>query len=353
MTILVTGAAGYIGSQIVHTLHRTFEQPKLIGLDNLSAPKTCALPNGVQCLFGEIGDRKFMVNVLDRFGVTKIIHCAAKVIVPESVEHPLRYYKNNVSDTMTLLEAAVEFGCDFIFSSTAAVYGEADLRVGQLREDDACRPVSPYGAGKLMIEQVLDDLYHSDGLRSVCLRYFNVAGADPLGLTGPNTEAASHLIPRVVRAGMGLIPTVFVTGDGNDRRDYIHVADVAAANMAALEWTGRYTEPLTVNVGRGVPVTINDVIAEVEHQLGKKVPVTPAPRRREGDPRECVANVKLIKERFNWEPQYSLRQIVEHAISWENSLQRSTTTTPTSPSCTRTIPGASMTPAPVMTLPPR
>lgn len=316
MTILVTGAAGYIGSATVHGLYR---KHKVIGLDNLSTGKTCPLPAGFDCFHGEVGSRAFVGNLIDRYKVKQIVHCAAKVVAPESVDKPVEYYRNNAIDTMTLYEVAAKHRVQgFVFASTAAVYGSPDLIDRPLREDDPCRPCSPYGWSKLMAEQYMRDVHEVTGMNTVILRYFNVAGADPAGAYGPCTEYGSHLIPRVVRAALGLMPKVLVYGDGADRRDYVHVEDVARANRLALKWTEHDAGLLTLNVGTTVGFSAMNVIDCVQKTLGVKVPWDYA-QRREGDPASIVASTKLITERFDWRPQYALKQIVEHAAQWEQT----------------------------------
>ena len=341
--ILVTGAAGYIGSQIVHALYRLYDQPRVIGVDNLSTGHACPLPHGFECFHGEIGAGQFMTNLMDRYKVTQIIHCAAKVVVPESVEQPLVYYRNNTADSFRLIEVAVKARVQgFVFASTAAVYGTPDLVQRPLREDDPCRPCSPYGQSKLMVEQYLRDVHTAEGLSVVILRYFNVAGADPLMRTGPRTEAASHLIPRVVRAGLGLIPKLFLYSQ-SDTRDYVHVADIADVNIRALEWANREGGCLTLNVGTGVKTTGIDVLTCTAGILAHYIPFELA-QRREGDPPSVVADIRQIGAKLNWAPQYSLHQIIEDAIRWERS--KSTTSNLMTPCHTPTILTGSPAPLP-------
>lgn len=318
MTIMVTGAAGYIGSQIVHSLSRLHDQPHVIGVDNLSTGHTCPLPRGFECFHGDVGHEAFIDNLLARYKVKQIIHCAAKVIVPESVEKPLEYYQNNTAASLTLIRAARRANVDsFIFSSTAAVYGQ-ELVNRPLKENDVCRPCSPYGHSKLMVEQMLKDNMIDSAMAVVVLRYFNVAGADPLGQTGQFTEHASHLVSRAVRAGLGLIPMLQVYGDGTDVRDYVHVADLARAHIQALDWCKTYGPGniATFNVGSGRGYSVNDVIKAVSASVRHDVPVVQA-QRREGDPFYVVADTNFIKSVLDWEPRYDLRTIVGHAIAWE------------------------------------
>lgn len=319
MTILVTGAAGYIGSQIVHTLNRVFNQPKVIGVDNLTAGYTCNLPHGFECFMGNVQHTEFMNNLIQRYKVRQIVHCAASVVVPESVEQPMAYYANNVLASHELIRLAVANKVEgFVFSSSAAVYGQGEVGGRPLREDDRTIPCSPYGWSKLMTEQMLRDTYTAHGMNTVILRYFNVAGADPLWQTGQTSPNATHLVTKAVRASMG-IGKFTLYGDGHDVRDYVHVADVATANMAALEYTARHNGCLTLNVGRGEGHNVNEIVCATAFHAKKAFPITHA-QRREGDPVSIVANTQLIRERFNWAPRYDLNAMVEHAIKWEKSL---------------------------------
>lgn len=319
--ILVTGAAGYIGAQVVHTLNRYYDQPKMIGVDNLSAGYTCNLPHGFECFMGDVGHAEFMGNLIDRYKVKQIVHCAASVVVPESVEQPMAYYANNTIKTFDLLRVAIAKKVEgFVFASTAAVYGEPDLLGAQrgVREDDWTRPTSPYGTSKLMTEQMLRDIYVAHGMNTVVLRFFNVAGADPLCVTGQTSPNATHLVTQAVRAAV-LGRPFKIYGDGKQVRDYIHVADVAEAVTRSLEWTARHNGVLTLNVGSGIGHSVQQVLETVTFVSKKHFPIVAA-QPREGDPRSIVADTKLIRARFNWEPQYDLNAIVEHAIKWEKTL---------------------------------
>lgn len=310
--ILVTGASGYIGSMTLHTLQRSYPHRKCMGID------LYPLPAKWRCAVGDIGNPYFMEDLIQRYKIKQIIHCAAKVSVPESVDKPLEYYQANVSKSLNLIEAAVETGVEgFVFASTAAVYGDGDCRGDRpLREDESCLPLSPYGQSKLMVEQILHDSFVTVAMNTVILRYFNVAGADPLLETGPKTEYASHLIPRVVRAGLGLIPHVDVYGDGTERRDYVHVADVAEANISALAYAEKHSECVTFNVGTGYGASTNEVIKVVEDTLRKPVPTHTA-QPREGDPKSVIANVSLAWQRMGWAAQHDITDIVKDAVAWE------------------------------------
>ncbi|HEX9324772.1 MAG TPA: UDP-glucose 4-epimerase GalE, partial [Xanthobacteraceae bacterium] len=232
MTILVTGGAGYIGSQMAYQLVDSGE--RVVVLDNLSTGFDWAIPPGVPAVVGDVGDARLLDALMAEHRVHAILHFAASVVVPESVADPLRYYRNNTVNSRSLIEAAVRGGVEhFIFSSTAAVYGEPSKI--PVAEDAPPRPMSPYGSSKLMAEIMLRDAAQAHGFRYMILRYFNVAGADPRLRTGQSTRGATHLIKVAVETALGLRPRIEVFGtdydtpDGTCIRDYIHVGDLAAA----------------------------------------------------------------------------------------------------------------------------
>src|SRR5215831_16060770 len=239
MTILVTGGAGYIGSHMIHALIDAGEG--VVVLDNLSTGFKWAIPNGVALVIGETGDEALVARLIAEHGVSAIIHFAASVVVPDSVSDPLSYYKNNTVNSRALIECAVKGGVKhFIFSSTAAVYGNPERM--PVREDDPLNPMSPYGSSKLMSEIMLRDASYAHGLKHVILRYFNVAGADPEGRTGQSTKGATHLIKVAVETALGrrtrmeIFGTDYATPDGTCLRDYIHVTDLARAHSDALSY---------------------------------------------------------------------------------------------------------------------
>jgi UDP-glucose 4-epimerase len=239
MTVLVTGGAGYIGSHMVHALVDAGE--RVVVLDNLTTGFDWAVPKGVWLVVGETGDRPRVAALIAEHRVDAVIHFAASIVVPDSVRDPLGYYRNNTVNSHALIETLVKAGVrHFIFSSTAAVYGNPE-RV-PVREDDPTMPTSPYGSPKLMTEIMLRDAGAAHGLRHVILRYFNVAGADPLGRTGQSTRGATHLIKVAVETALALRPkmevfgTDYPTPDGTCIRDYIHVSDLVAAHSDALAY---------------------------------------------------------------------------------------------------------------------
>ena len=323
MTILVTGGAGYIGSHMVHALTDAGE--RVVVLDNLSTGFRFLIPNDVPLVVGSTGDRELVRNVIRRHGITAVIHFAASIVVPESVADPLAYYSNNTMNTCSLLGAAVETGVKhFIFSSTAAVYGNP--QAVPVREDAATMPISPYGSSKLMSEIMLHDTGRAYGLRFVVLRYFNVAGADPKQRTGQSTPAATHLIKVACETALGKRPKIEVFGtdyptpDGTCIRDYIHVSDLADAHSAALAYLRDDGASATFNCGYGRGASVLEVINSVKRVSGRDFPVE-IRGRRAGDPAVLVADVSRIRSTLDWQPQFEdLDTIVSHAFAWEQIL---------------------------------
>jgi len=320
MTIFVTGGAGYIGSQMAYQLVDSGE--RVVVLYNLSTGFDWAIPPGVPAVAGDVGDARLLDALVAEHGVSAIIHFAASVVVPESVADPLRYYRNNTVNSRSLIEAAVRGGVEhFIFSSTAAVYGEPD-RV-PIAEDAPTRPMSPYGSSKLMAEIILRDAARAHGLRYMILRYFNVAGADPQLRTGQSTRGATHLIKVAAETALGLRPkleiygTDYPTPDGTCIRDYIHVGDLAAAHSDALRYLRNGGESLTLNCGYGHGFSVLEVIDAVKRAAGVDFRVEFA-ARRPGDPARIVAAADRARALLGWQPQFGeLSTIVAHALAWE------------------------------------
>ena len=323
MTVLVTGGAGYIGSHMVHALADAGES--VVVLDNLSTGFRFLLPQRVPLIVGSTGDRELAARVIREHKVDSIIHFAASIVVPDSVRDPLGYYRNNTLNTCNLIDVAIANGVKrFIFSSTAAVYGNPE-RV-PAREDDPTVPISPYGASKLMSETMLRDAAFAHGLRYVVLRYFNVAGADPQGRTGQATPQATHLIKVACEAALGkrakvdVFGTDYPTRDGTGVRDYIHVSDLAAAHSAALAYLRQGGESATFNCGYGRGASVMEVIASVKRVSGVDFPVVLGPRR-EGDPADLIADVSRIRAALPWTSRFQdLDTIVSHAFAWERGL---------------------------------
>jgi UDP-glucose 4-epimerase len=323
MTILVTGGAGYIGSHMVHELIDAGES--VVVLDNLSTGFRYLVPNPVPVVVGSTGDRDLVAQLIATHRVDAIIHFAASLIVPDSLCDPLGYYRNNTMNTGLLLEAAVAGGVrHLIFSSTAAVYGNA-ARV-PIRETDPANPISPYGTSKLMSEIMLHDAARAHDLRFVALRYFNVAGADPKLRTGQVTPAATHLIKVAVETALGkrdkidVYGTNYSTPDGTCIRDYIHVSDLVRAHTAALGYLRRGGTNATFNCGYGHGLSVLEVLTAARRVSGRNFPVEMA-GRRPGDPTELVADVSRIHAALDWRPLYDdLDTIVSHALAWERRL---------------------------------
>ncbi len=321
-TILVTGGAGYIGSHVVRQLGGRGE--RVVTLDNLSTGFKDAVLHG-ELVVGDTGDADLVSRLLREHGVETVMHFAAHIVVPESVANPLKYYRNNTANTRTLLECCVDAGVgQFVFSSTAAVYGIPEG--GHASEDTPTAPINPYGWSKLMSEWMLRDVAAAHGLRYVALRYFNVAGADPEGRIGQSTPEATHLIKvaceHVVgkRDHVAIFGTDYDTPDGSGVRDYIHVEDLAAAHLKALDHLRSGGESLTLNCGYGHGYSVREVLSEVERTAGKPLTVREQPRRA-GDPGCLVARADRIRKALGWRPEHQdLAGIVTSALAWEKTL---------------------------------
>jgi len=323
MTVLVTGGAGYIGSHMVHALLDAGE--RVVVLDNLSTGFDWAVAQGAQFVVGDAGDQALVAHLIAEHRIEAIVHFAASIVVPDSVRNPLGYYHNNTVNSRALIEAAVKGGVrHFIFSSTAAVYGNPE-RV-PICEGDATVSTSPYGSSKLMTEIMLRDATLAHGLRHVILRYFNVAGADPLGRAGQSTKGATHLIKVAIEAALGLRPKVEVFGtdyptpDGTCIRDYIHVCDLVRAHSDALAYLRAGGDPVTLNCGYGRGFSVLAVIDAVKRMSGADFKVELAGRRL-GDPAWVVAASDRARAVLKWQPHFDdLESIVCHALAWERKL---------------------------------
>jgi UDP-glucose 4-epimerase len=323
MSILITGGAGYIGSHMAHALTDAGE--RIVVLDNLSTGFDWAVPKGAPHIVGDCGDQALVSSLITRHGIDAIIHFAASTIVPESVANPLEYYRNNTMNSRALIECAIKGGVrQFIFSSTAAVYGNpAKASIG---EDDPTMPMSPYGSSKLMTEIILRDASAAHGLKSVILRYFNVAGADPQLRTGQSSKQATHLIKVAVQTALGLRAKMevfgidYATPDGTCIRDYIHVTDLVNAHSAALDHLRRGGDTVTLNCGYGRGFSVLEVIDTVKRIANVDFKVERG-ARRPGDPVQIVAAASRIKSMLGWRPQFDdLSTIVGHALGWERKL---------------------------------
>jgi UDP-glucose 4-epimerase len=322
MSVLITGGAGYIGGHTVLALLDRGEIP--VVLDNLSTGYRSAVPSQVPFFVGDVGDSDLVERIIQVHKVKAILHFAAKIVVSESVADPLGYYFNNTVKTRALLEASMRSRIKhFVFSSTAAVYGNA--AGAPVSENSTVAPSSPYGMSKLMSEQMLRDTAEAHDLRYVILRYFNVAGADPMGRWGQSTKEATHLVKVAVQTALGrrsymsIFGDDYATHDGTCVRDYIHVADLADAHVIALEHLRRGRESRTLNCGYGRGYSVKEVINAVAKVSGASFEVRQASRRA-GDPASIVANSdELIK--LGWKPLLNdLQTIVQHAYLWEKTL---------------------------------
>lgn len=323
MAILVTGGAGYIGSHMVLALSDRGE--KVVVIDNLSTGFPWALPPNVALRGGDVGDAGFVKAVIEEFGVTEIAHFAAKIVVPESVANPMLYYGNNTAKSRVLIETAIQCGVKrFIFSSTAAVYG--DVSGEPVDEELVPNPVSPYGRSKLMTEWMLEDASRAHDFKFIALRYFNVAGADPLGRSGQSTPNATHLIKVAVQTALGQRPamdifgTDYPTPDGTCLRDYIHVTDLASAHVDALAYLRRGGESMILNCGYGRGFSVLEVVEVVRKVTGINFRANLVPRRP-GDPAAVIAKSDKIRSILGWKPRHdNLEEIVTQAHGWERKL---------------------------------
>lgn len=324
LPVLVTGGAGYIGSHAVLAL-KDAGWPVAV-IDNLVTGFRFAIPEGVPLYEGDIEDGALLARIFAEQGIGAIMHFAGSVVVPESVENPLKYYHNNTVKSRALIDAAVKAGVPhFIFSSTAATYGIPE--VSPVTEDSPKLPINPYGMSKLMTEIMLGDVAKAHSINFCALRYFNVAGADPQARTGQSTAGATHLIKVAVEAALGkrshvgVFGTDFDTPDGTGVRDYIHVSDLAAAHVLALE--ALIVEParsLTMNCGYGQGFSVLDVLDAVDRATNLRIDRR-LEGRRAGDPDSLISDNNRIKATLPWVPKYAdLPTIVEHALAWERKL---------------------------------
>ena len=321
MKIFVTGGAGYIGSHVVKALGK--EGHDILVFDNLSTGHEWAVLYG-NLVKGDLADRAAVDAALKAFKPEAVIHFAASIQVEESVREPLKYYKNNVSNTLTLLEALVANGVRrFIYSSTAAVYGIPEKM--PVNETAPLIPINPYGSSKVMIEGVLKDLAHASDFAYVALRYFNVAGADPEGKIGQAYKEATHLITRALKTAKGefekllIYGTDYPTPDGTCVRDYIHVDDLARAHLHALHHVVSTGKVNIMNCGYGHGFSVREVVDTARKVTGIDFPVEEAPRRA-GDPPALVADSSRLRTITGWAPIHDdLEFIVKTAWDWEKS----------------------------------
>ncbi len=320
--VLVVGGAGYIGSHMLKRLSQA--GCELATLDNLSGGFAEAVCAG-EFVQGDLADRSLLQALMQRGRFDAVMHFASFIQVGESVAQPARYYQNNLVNTLQLLDAMRANGVNrFIFSSTAATFGEP--RYVPIDEAHPQQPINPYGRSKRMVEQVLEDYDRAYGLKSVCLRYFNAAGADPDGELGERHEPETHLIPLVLQAASGRRPHVTVYGrdydtpDGTCIRDYIHVSDLCEAHWLALQSLLGDGPSQAYNLGNGQGFSVQQVIDAAERLTGARIRVLEGPRRA-GDPARLVADARLARQRLGWRPRLSeLDTIVHSAWRWEQKM---------------------------------
>lgn len=324
MNILVVGGAGYIGSHMVKMLARSGHA--VTTLDNLSTGHADAVRYGA-LMVGDMADTVLLDRIFSAGRFDAVMHFAAFSLVGESISDPATYYRNNVANTINLLDALRRHDVrHFIFSSTAATYGEPLHDV--IAEDHPQQPINPYGRSKWMVEQVLDDYEAAYGLKSVCLRYFNAAGADPEGELGERHDPETHLIPLVLQAASGRREAITVFGadyatpDGSCIRDYIHVQDLCDAHLKALLWMISADQSGRFNLGNGAGFSVLAVIGTARAVTGKPIPMVISDRRS-GDPARLVADARLAHQVLGWAPAHTdLAQIIADAWHWECRSQK-------------------------------
>ncbi len=322
MKILVVGGAGYIGSHLVK--HLLASGHETVTLDNLSKGYRDAVPGG-GFVEGDIADRKLLAELLGAVRFDAVMHFASYIEVGESMRAPARYYQNNFVNTKILLDVMVEYGIDhFVFSSTAAIFGEPQYT--PIDEVHSKKPINPYGKSKLMVEQMLEDYALAYGLKSVSLRYFNAAGADPDGKLGERHDPETHLIPLVLQAASGRRASISIFGDDYDTadgtcvRDFIHVTDLCEAHLLALARLQSDGVSRQYNLGNGEGFSVQEAIDCVRAVTGREIRVE-VEARRPGDPAVLVADASRARSELGWKPKFSkLENIVDTAWKWERSF---------------------------------
>lgn len=319
MNILIVGGAGYIGSHMVKLLGQ--QGCKVTVFDNLSFGHADAVLYG-DLVVGDLADTQALDSLFSAHHFDVVMHFASSILVGESVQNPAKYYRNNVANTQNLLDVMIKYDVKkFIFSSTAAIFGEPIYT--PIDEAHPKEPINPYGRSKWMVEQILEDYDKAYGLKSICLRYFNACGADPDGELGERHDPETHLIPLVLQAASGKRDNITVFGqdydtpDGTCIRDYIHIVDLCQAHWLAIEHLSNYNQSKRYNLGNGDGFSVQQVIDVCKRVTGKDISVCYG-ERREGDPAVLVANASLAVSELAWKPNYpELEEIVNHAWQWE------------------------------------
>ncbi|MFC3111229.1 UDP-glucose 4-epimerase GalE [Undibacterium arcticum] len=317
--ILVVGGAGYIGSHMVKMLRAAGYVPVVV--DDLSSGRREAVL-GAELVVGDIGDANLLDEVLERVSPAAVMHFASFIQVGESVQEPAKYYRNNVIATQVLLDGMRAHGVrNFIFSSTAAIFGNP--KYDPIDEAHPKEPINPYGRSKWMVEQILEDYDRAYGLKSICLRYFNAAGADADGELGECHEPETHLIPLILQAASGRRPHVTIYGedydtpDGTCIRDYIHIEDLCSAHLHALDHLLQGGDSARYNLGNGNGFSVREVIDAARRVAGRHIAVEKGDRRA-GDPPRLAADARKARAELGWTPKYAdLDTIVAHAWAWE------------------------------------
>lgn len=320
MAILVTGGAGYIGSVAVEDLHKNGET--VVVLDNLVYGHRAAIDSNIPFYEGDIGDKKLVAKILQEHKIDSVMHFSAFAYVGESVEKPAKYYANNFVQTVSLLDVLIENDVTkFIFSSTCATYGEPQYV--PIDEKHPQSPTNPYGWSKFMVERALEDYERAYGLKFVALRYFNACGAS--ANCGEHHDPETHLIPLILFAAQGRRDSISIFGDdyptkdGTAVRDYIHIADLSAAHLLALDYLRGGGESQFINLGNGNGYSVKEVIEAAREITGKEINSVIAPRRA-GDPSHLVADAKKAREILGWNPKFpGIQEIIQSAWTWHEA----------------------------------
>ena len=325
--VLITGGAGYIGS---HTVLEAIEQGfEVAVIDNLATGFENLVSSKATFYKADTRDQNAIDKIVKEFKPDAVIHFAGSVIVPESIQNPVKYYQNNTAASLNLIESCLQNGIkNFVFSSTAALYGIPDNGEWIVDETVPPAPISPYGRSKRMVEQFLEDVSKAHDFNYASLRYFNVAGADPKMRTGCATPNATHVIKVACETALGLHPAFHIFGtdydtpDGTGVRDFIHVCDLAKAHLLVLNHIQKEGQSHTLNCGNGKGYSVREVIASVEKISGKKIKKVEEARRA-GDPPMLVAKPDALKALTGWQPEYTdLDQIIETAWRWEQKINK-------------------------------